>query len=63
MLGFQLIAGSYLPVVFGFKPNICLLLAAEALKSIVIVITVFHLLVMVSLHLAGVVDPVKFKKV
>ena len=63
LLGFQLMAGSYLPVVYRIQINVCFLLMAEALKLAGIVITVLHLFVMVSIHLAGVVNPVKFKEV
>ena len=63
LLGFQLLTGSYLPVVYGVQVNVCFLLMAEALKLAGIVITVLHLFVMVSIHLAGVVNPLKFKEV
>ena len=46
LLGFQLLTGSYLPVVHGVQVNTCLLLAAEALKLTGILVTVLHLLVM-----------------
>ena len=36
---------------------------SEALKLAVIIVTVYHLLIMVTMHLAGVTSPVKFKKV
>ncbi len=62
LLGFQLLFGSYLPVVHNVSIDVCFLLAAEALKLAGIIITVFHLLIMVSIHLAGVVNPVKFKE-
>ena len=39
------------------------MLSAELLKLTGIVITVLHLLTMVAMHLAGVVNPVKFKEV
>jgi hypothetical protein len=42
---------------------VCFLLGAEALKLLGIVVTVLHLLTMVSIHVAGVVNPVKFKEV
>jgi hypothetical protein len=43
--------------------NVCFLLTAEAFKLIGILVTVFHLLFMVAIHLAGVVNPVRFKEV
>ena len=46
LLGFQLLAGAYLPAVHGVEINECLLLAAEALKLTGILVTVLHLLVM-----------------
>ncbi len=63
LLGFQLLTGSYLPLVAGIAVNNCLLLGAEGLKLVGIIVTVFHLLVMVTLHLGGVINPVKFKEV
>ena len=85
LLGFQLLFGSYLPVVKGqlvltatktrhfdlsesffppIKPvGVCVMLGAELLKLTGILVTVLHLLTMVAMHLAGVVNPVKFKEV
>ncbi len=41
----------------------CFMLSAELMKLTGIVVTVLHLLAMVAMHLAGVVNPVKFKEV
>ncbi|TRY70150.1 hypothetical protein TCAL_11423 [Tigriopus californicus] len=62
LLGFQLLMGSYLPIVHGTYWNTCLLLISEGLKLAGVIVTVFHLLVMVMIHLAGVLNPVKFKE-
>jgi predicted exporter len=63
LLGIQLLFGSYLPVVHGIEVSGCLIFVAEALKLAGIIVTVFHLLVMVMIHLAGVTYPVRFKEV
>ena len=41
----------------------CVILSAEAFKLAGVIVTVFHLLLMVSMHLIGVTHPVKCKKV
>ena len=59
----QLLCGSYLPVVKGVSPPSCLLLVLECLRLSLILTTVLHLLLMVSLHTAAIVWPVRGKKV
>ena len=60
LLGIQLLFGSYLPVVHEIFLGGCLMMIAEALRLAGVLATVFHLLVMVSIHLGGVMVPVKF---
>ena len=67
LLGMQLLLGAYLPVVhdvaiweYGYG---CIMLVCEAFKYAVFIVTVYHLLSMVVMHLAGVTAPMKFKKV
>ena len=63
LLGIQLLFGSYLPVVHGIQLHGCIMIVSEAFKLAGIIVTVYHLLIMVMMHLAGVTSPVKFKKV
>ena len=60
LLGIQLLFASYLPVVHDINLGGCLMMAAEALRLAGVLATVFHLLIMVSIHLGGVMFPVKF---
>eukprot|EP00094_Tigriopus_californicus_P002916 TCALIF_02812-PA protein Name:"Protein of unknown function" AED:0.19 eAED:0.19 QI:0/0.5/0/0.66/0.5/0.66/3/0/381 len=62
LLAFQLLFASYLPIVHKITLSDCFLLLFEVLKMSGIVVTVWHLLIMVSIHLSGVVNPVKFKE-
>lgn len=59
----QLLCGSYLPVVRGVSPPSCLLLMLECLRLSLILTTVLHLLLMVTLHTAAIVWPVQGNKV
>ena len=63
LLGLLLLFGSYLPVVGGISITGCVILIAEALKLAGVIVTVFHLLLMVIMHLIGVTHPVQCKKV
>ena len=63
LLGIQLLFGAYLPVVHGIQLHGCIMIVSEAFKLAGIIVTVYHLLIMVMMHLAGVTSPVKFKKV
>ena len=63
LLGSQLLFGAYLPEVFDYLISPCFLLLSEAFKLAGVVVTVFHLLLMVMMHLAGVAYPVQFKEV
>lgn len=63
LLGIQLLYGSYLPMVHGIEIKGCVILVTEAFKLAGLIVTVFHLLLMVMIHLAGVTYPVKSKEV
>ena len=63
LLGIQLLFGSYLPVVHDIILGGCLMMISEALRLAGVLITVFHLFIMVSIHLGGVMYPVKFAEV
>ena len=58
----QLLCGSYLPVVKEVSPPSCLLMVLEAMRLSIILTTVLHLLLMVTLHTSAIVSPVKGKK-
>ena len=62
-MGLQLLCGSYLPVVKGVSPPSCLLLVVECLRLSLILTTVLHLLLMVSLHTSAIVWPVRGRRV
>ena len=58
----QLLCGSYLPVVKEITPPGCLLMVMEAMRLSIIMTTVLHLVLMVTLHTSAIVWPVKGKK-
>lgn len=63
LLGIQLLFGAYLPVVHKIHLHGCIMTVSEAFKLAGVLVTVYHLLVMVTMHLLGVTAPISFKKV
>ena len=61
-MGTQLLCGSYLPVVKEVLPPSCLLIVMEGMRLSIILTTVLHLVLMVTLHTSAIVWPVKGKK-
>ena len=61
-MGTQLLCGSYLPVVKEITPPSCLLMVMEGMRLSIILTTVLHLVLMVTLHTSAIVWPVKGKK-
>ena len=61
-MGTQLLCGSYLPVVKEVAPPSCLLMVMEGMRLSIILTTVLHLVLMVTLHTSAIVWPVKGKK-
>ena len=62
LMATQLLCGSYLPVVKEITPPSCLLMVMEGMRLSIILTTVLHLVLMVTLHTSAIVWPVKGKK-